>query len=163
MNASKHHFMSLIKGGSMEIERKFIVDQIPSDLDIFKNSYIEQGYLSIIPEVRIRMLNDKCFLTVKSSGTLSRDEYETEISLNTYNDFKKKLIGESLIKQRHYINIGEYVAELDIYENLKNLKVVEVEFMTVDQAIRFKIPNWFGKEVTYDESFKNKNLFKIIS
>ena len=147
----------------MEIERKFIVDQIPIDLDIFKTNYIEQGYLSITPEVRIRMLNDKCFLTVKSSGTLSRDEYETEISLNTYNDFKKKLIGESLIKQRHYINIGEYVAELDIYENLKNLKVVEVEFMTVDQAIRFKIPNWFGKEVTYDESFKNKNLFKIIS
>jgi CYTH domain-containing protein len=147
----------------MEIERKFLVDKLPTSLDILKTNNIEQGYLSIVPEVRIRMLNDQYYLTVKSTGSLTRDEFEIEISNETYLDLKKNIIGKLLIKKRHYVDIGNFVAELDIYKNFENLKIVEVEFITEAQASQFIVPEWFGKEVTYDEEFKNKNLFKILN
>jgi adenylate cyclase len=35
---------------------------------------------------------------------------------------------------------------------------VEVEFKTEEESDQFVIPNWFGKEVTDDEKYKNKNL-----
>ena len=38
----------------MEIERKFLVAQLPDNLDNYNCRYIEQGYLSTKPVVRVR-------------------------------------------------------------------------------------------------------------
>ena len=69
----------------MEIERKFLVKKIP-DLTNLQAIYIEQGYLSFSPEVRIRKKDEKFYLTVKSDGDIVREEYEIEISQNTYEE-----------------------------------------------------------------------------
>ena len=50
------------------------------------------------------------------------------------------------------------IAEVDLYINLNNLKIVEVEFESEKEANNFKPPKWFGKEVTYNLEYKNKNL-----
>jgi adenylate cyclase len=65
----------------MEIERKFLVEKIP-DLTNLQAIYIEQGYLSFSPEVRIRKKDEKFYMTVKSDADISGEEYEVEISLN---------------------------------------------------------------------------------
>ena len=39
----------------MEIERKFIVHNLPDNLDSYPHSEIEQGYLCMEPVIRIRL------------------------------------------------------------------------------------------------------------
>lgn len=147
----------------MEIERKFLVEKIP-DLTNVKAIYIEQGYLSFSPEVRIRKKDKKFYMTVKSDGDIAREEYEIEISQNTYDELSSQVKGLILKKMRYEISLNKTdVAELDIYENFEDLKLVEVEFIDIDSANNFEIPCWFGDEVTRDKEFKNKNLAKILT
>ena len=146
----------------MEIERKFLVEKIP-DLTNVKAIYIEQGYLSFSPEVRIRKKDKKFYMTVKSDGDIAREEYEVEISQNTYEELSSQVKGLVLKKRRYEIPLNKVdVAELDIYENFEDLKLVEVEFIDIDSANNFVVPCWFGNEVTRDKEFRNKNLAKIL-
>ncbi len=144
----------------MEIERKFLVLNTPSSLQLYRYSYITQAYISIEPEIRIRQLDDKYFLTQKSIGSLLRSESEAEISFAEYSDYNKQVIGKPIQKRRYYIPLeGALVAECDIYSNhLDGLMTVEVEFDSEDDAKAFIPPAWFGKELTYDNRYKNKNL-----
>jgi CYTH domain-containing protein len=53
---------------------------------------------------------------------------------------------------------------IDDFVNTKDpLLLAEVEFNTKEEAAEFIPPLWFGKEVTYDENFKNKNLWKKLN
>ena len=62
-------------------------------------------------------------------------------------------------KTRYYIPFGEHTIELDVYEGRhKGLVVAEVKFENEEDAHNFKAPNWFGKEITYDKSYKNMML-----
>ena len=49
----------------MEIEKKYLVSELPDNLPQYKYRKIEQGYLSTSPVVRVRMDNDKYYLTYK--------------------------------------------------------------------------------------------------
>ena len=147
----------------MEIERKFLVKNIPLDLKEYDKAHIEQGYLSFNPEVRLRNKNGKYYLTVKGNGTISREEYETEISCQTYNELSSKMQGRLLVKDRYNIPLDtNCLAELDVYVNIAGItSTVEVEFTSIESANGFTLPNWFGLEVTSDEKYKNKNLASI--
>jgi CHAD domain-containing protein len=49
--------------------------------------------------------------------------------------------------------------ELDVYRgSLKGLRVVEVEFPSVEASAAFTAPAWFGAEVTTDPAYKNQAL-----
>ena len=52
----------------MEIERKYLLDQLPENLTSYPCKKIEQGYLSTEPVVRIRRSDDEYYLTYKSKG-----------------------------------------------------------------------------------------------
>ena len=47
----------------MEIERKYLIPEIPNNLHITKTRKLEQGYLCTSPVVRIRKDNDQYELT----------------------------------------------------------------------------------------------------
>jgi len=49
------------------------------------------------------------------------------------------------------------VAEIDTFED-RALLLVEVEFTRVEQAGEFVAPAWFGRDVTDDPAYKNRNL-----
>lgn len=57
----------------MEIERKYLIDQLPADLASYPCKVIEQGYLCTEPVVRIRRSNDKYTLTYKGRGLMVRE------------------------------------------------------------------------------------------
>ena len=57
----------------MEIERKYLLDQLPENLTSYPCKKIEQGYLSTEPVVRIRKQDDTYYLTYKSKGLMVRD------------------------------------------------------------------------------------------
>lgn len=142
----------------MEIERKFLVDKIPS-LDGLKLDEITQAYLSIKPEIRVRKKGDKYYHTEKGEGALVREEIEYEITREEYLASYEKCEGRVIEKTRYYIPTGSLVMELDIYKGKhQGLVVCEIEFSSEEEASRFEIPSWLGKEITYDISFRNKIL-----
>ena len=69
----------------MEIERKFLIkkEQLPKDLANYSFHKIEQGYLCTDPVVRIRRQDDEYYLTYKSKGLLSREEYNLPLSISS--------------------------------------------------------------------------------
>ena len=60
----------------MEIERKFLLDYLPVNIDKFAKSEIIQAYISCEPELRIRKKDDKYFMTKKIGTGMVRNEYE---------------------------------------------------------------------------------------
>lgn len=148
----------------LEIERKFLVKEMPANLAIYPSYHIEQAYVSYDPEVRIRRKNDTYYLTEKGEGDLVREEREAEISKEDYNAKMCTVQSAVIEKTRYLIPLGgRLTAELDVYhDRLDGLVVVEVEFTTEEAAGAFEPPYWFGRDVTYDSSFRNKNLAKIV-
>lgn len=144
----------------MEIERKFLVAYLPN-LDNIKSKEIEQVYISYQPEIRVRRLGDEYYLTRKSQGDIIRMEEEKRITKEQYEEYIKASNGRKIEKTRYYIPQGAYTAELDIYkgEN-KGLLIVEVEFPTYEEARDFVPPSWFGKDVSKNLEYRNKNLSK---
>ena len=143
----------------MEIERKFLVSRIPDALQEFPCARMEQAYISTDPLIRIRRAGERCILTCKGRGLLSREEFELDMTPEAYERLSAKADGVRIVKDRYKIPLGDYVAELDIFQApLSPLALVEVEFPTEDAANAFAPPDWFGREVTYDAAYTNAAL-----
>lgn len=52
----------------MEIERKYLIDELPFDVTAYPSHEIEQAYLITEPVVRIRRQDENYYLTYKSKG-----------------------------------------------------------------------------------------------
>ena len=68
----------------MEIERKYLVSEVPANLKDYHCRVIEQGYLSTHPVVRVRKDNDSYYLTYKGSGMMAREEYNLPLTAESY-------------------------------------------------------------------------------
>ena len=143
----------------MEIERKFLVNKCPM-LDKYSVIQITQAYVSIQPVIRIRKSNEDFFLTIKSSGAISREEYEIPITDKEFHTLLKKVEGTIITKKRYLIPLEDgLTAELDVFEgSLSPLTTVEVEFASLEEANHFIAPPWFGKDISLDARYKNNNL-----
>jgi adenylate cyclase len=147
---------------NQEIERKFLVKDLPKNLHQYPSTEIMQGYLAITEdrrEVRLRKKGEHFFQTVKSGYGLQRSEVEIEISKDQFEKLWSMTKRKRIEKVRFEIDHSGMKIELDIYKGILNgLIVAEVEFLSIDEARSFIPPDWFGREVTEDERFKNKNL-----
>jgi CYTH domain-containing protein len=66
-----------------------------------------------------------------------------------------------ITKTRYRIPHNRFIIELDIYyKHLQGFAAAEVEFSSRDDAQAFIPPPWFGREVTCDERYKNKNIVR---
>jgi adenylate cyclase len=147
----------------VEIERKFLVPELPRGLERSPATRIEQGYIAIASdgtEVRVRRRDGRCVLTVKGGSGLSRTEEEIEIDAERFARLWPLTEGRRLEKTRHLIPAGaDLNIELDVYSGaLTGLLVAEVEFGSEEAADTFEPPAWFGTEVTDDARFKNQQL-----
>lgn len=143
----------------MEIERKFLISQLPDDLSSYPCLQIEQGYLCVDPVVRIRRQNDTYILTYKSSGMLEREEYNLPLTEESYLHLRKKTDGCLISKKRYKIPLGDYTIELDIFEGAhQGLILAEVEFPSRQEALAFCPPSWFSEDVTFDPKYHNSYL-----
>lgn len=144
----------------MEIEKKYLTQKIPFDITKYNKTEISQCYISTSPTIRIRKSDDKYILTVKSKGSLAREEFELSITKLEYENLKTKSETPEVIKTRYKVPIeNKLIAEVDIYHGkLKGLITTEVEFKTVEDAEKFVPPSWFGLDVSLDNRYKNTNL-----
>ena len=143
-----------------EIERKWLIAKIP-DLTRNKGVKISQGYLVAngSSEVRVRKSGNKYELTVKKGDGISRDEINIPINSPAFNSLWALTDGMQVFKFRHEIALKGKTLEVDIYSgDLLGLHIVEVEFTTVEEAMKFDPPGWFGKELTGDKRYSNRVL-----
>jgi len=144
-----------------EIERKFLVKEMPPGLDGYNASGISQGYLAVTDdtEIRVRKKGDRYYETVKSGKGLKRKEVEIELGEKGLNVLWPLTEGMRIEKTRYDIPYGEYVVELDVYSgDLAGLVVAEVEFPTEEASREFKPPGWLGREITDDVRYSNRHL-----
>ncbi|MCM1244197.1 MAG: CYTH domain-containing protein [Roseburia sp.] len=147
----------------MEIERKYLVRQVPEHIEQYDHSEIEQGYLSTEPVLRIRKLDDQYVLTYKSkTGIETRADVcvnqETELALTkeSYEHLKQKIDGILIEKTRYRIGYQEYTIELDLFHgNYEGMMLAEIEFDTVEESEKFVKPDWFGENVSGDRRYTN--------
>lgn len=158
----------------MEIERKFLLKNVPEHLDSYPSKSIEQAYLCTSPVIRIRKQNDSYFLTYKGSGLMVREEHNMSLSKEGYEHLRDKADGILIRKTRflipletpvfadNYILSSEKISltiELDIFhDELAPLVLAEIEFPDEEMANAFQMPDWFLKDVTSDPSYQNCNM-----
>lgn len=148
----------------MEIERKYLVSEIPDNLSDYKCRVIEQGYLSTNPVVRVRKDNDSYYLTYKGSGMMAREEINMPLTKESYEHLIQKADGNIITKKRYEIPDGTgKLIELDFFEGVFSGTILaEVEFESVEEANAYTPPAWFIKDVTLEKEYHNSNMSKKV-
>ena len=85
----------------MEIERKYLLKQFPSNLDSYASKKIAQGYLCTSPVVRVRRSNDSYYMTYKGAGLMVREEYNLPLTKEAYDHLVQKIDGRLIEKTRY--------------------------------------------------------------
>ena len=151
----------------MEIEKKYLVSEIPEQLDNYGVWEIEQCYLCTAPTIRIRKKNEEYILTYKSHrGDVQNgkklcvsDEIELPLNQRAYEHLKKKADGKVICKTRYRIPYGGHTIELDVFHgDYEGMLLAEVEFDTVEASEDFCPPAWFDKDVSGDYHYSNSYL-----
>ncbi|WP_321372378.1 CYTH domain-containing protein [uncultured Desulfuromusa sp.] len=146
----------------LEIERKFILPQIPEELiHHVQGDEIKQGYLlrESGRELRIRQRNHDYRMTLKQGGGLSRIEQECPIPAEQFEMLWPLTAGRQIEKIRYTIKQEDLLFEIDLFKgNLVPLIILEVEFENLEQSRQFQVPTFASREVTEDESYKNAIL-----
>jgi adenylate cyclase len=145
-----------------EIERKFLVkNNVFKTLATAKKN-IAQGYLNTDPErtVRVRITNEKAFLTVKGKGNesgMTRFEWEKEIAIEEASALLLLCEKGAIEKTRFEIPEGNHLYEVDeFYGENQGLIIAEIELSDENEV--FEKPDWLGIEVTNDERYYNAYL-----
>lgn len=148
---------------ALEIERKFlVVGEFKSRA--FKQSHLQQGYICSANgrTVRVRIADDKGFLTIKGPTNMSgttRFEWESEIPVSDAHALMKLCEGGIINKTRFYVKSGSHTFEVDeFYDENEGLLLAEVELRTENEE--FVKPDFIGEEVTGDVRYYNSQLMK---
>ncbi|WP_044959896.1 hypothetical protein [Butyrivibrio sp. WCD2001] len=113
----------------LEIERKFTVKKLPENLEKYPVHIIEQGYLSVVPAIRVRREDDRYYMTYKSykgfgisgqndseSGAgdnagvqkdIGKIEYNLPLDKDSYDHLVEKADGNVIRKKRYIIPVNE--------------------------------------------------------
>jgi CYTH domain-containing protein len=147
----------------MEIERKYLIKELPEQLSQYPSQELEQGYLNTEPVVRIRRQDEEYFLTYKSKGLMVREEYNLPLTAQAYAHLREKVDGQLITKTRYRIPLEDgHTIELDIFHgSLEPLQLAEVEFETKEEALAFTPPAWFGEDVTFTGDYHNSRLAQV--
>jgi adenylate cyclase len=144
-----------------EIERKFLLGELPATLRLARGERIRQGYLALDgdTEVRLRTGSKPPRLTIKAGRGEVRTEVELDVSGPDAAALWELTEGRRLEKTRRRMRLGGVEAEVDEYGgDLQGLVVVEVEFDDADAARAFQPPAWFGRELTGEAAYANRSL-----
>lgn len=145
----------------IEIERKFLLGELPSSLTFARRRAILQGYLAIDgdTEVRVRRTPAGSTLTIKHGRGEVRVEEEIELGARQADALWELTDGRRLQKSRRQMRVGGYDVDVDEYAGaLDGLVVAEIEFVDEASSKAFEPPSWFGRELTGDPAYANRNL-----
>lgn len=107
----------------MEIERKYLIKEIPFSLEAYPYKELEQGYISTSPVIRIRKADEQYILTVKSSGLLERQEFELPMNETDYKRLLGKVDGNLVTKRRYIIPLTDTEGTTGDKERMQDLRL----------------------------------------
>ena len=142
----------------LEIERKFLLGDLPPGYERHPHELIRQGYAA--DGLRFRQRGDTWFETRKIGAGMVLEEHEREIGRDEFEAAWPATEGRRLEKTRTEVPLGDgLIAEVDVFLGaLEGLRYVEVEFDDEVAARSFVPPAWFGREVTDDFRYRNSAL-----
>ena len=144
----------------VERERKYLVTRVPQLPEC--GVALRQGYLAIDGAVSVRVrdaADDGATLTLKAGRGAVRTELEWSLTGEQFAAAWEQTRGRRISKTRYRLPSEEHVVELDIFhDDLDGLVLAEVEFDSDDALAAFRPPDWFGLEVTDDETYTNASL-----
>lgn len=153
-----------LAGQGREVERKFLLRDLPPLDDAGDTLEIEQGYLPgerLVERMRrVRSRDGSAFVrTVKEGAGLTRLEIEEAVTPEVFAQFWPLTEGRRLRKRRHRIADGELTWEIDEFLD-RDLVLAEVELSGPPADV--EIPGWLRphveREVTDDPAFSNARL-----
>ena len=154
--------MLLRKNLNRDIERKFLLKQLPERLKRARRCVIAQGYLAAEPggrHVRLRKKGKTASLTFKVGRSAHREEREIKLSAKQFSALWPATVGRRLRKLRYEVPWKSLLIEVDVYRGKHSgLVVAEVEFPDRATCRKFKPPSWFGREVTGEKRYSNVKL-----
>ncbi|WP_035772192.1 hypothetical protein [Butyrivibrio sp. VCD2006] len=131
----------------LEIERKFTVKRLPENLEGYPVHIIEQGYLNVVPAIRVRREDEKYYMTYKSfkdfgagcegdghegsgadgelsdnrgSSDIGKIEYNLPLDKDSYEHLVEKADGNVIRKKRYLIPLNtDAFDEVFLNENNK--------------------------------------------
>lgn len=148
-----------------EIERKYLLRDLPAGVASAPSLEIDQGYLpgTRINE-RIRRARGadgvKYYRTIKSGSGLDRMEIEEETDQTFFDAVWPLTAGARVHKRRYLVPEREVVWEIDEFLDRSGLWLAEVELEHVDHMV--PIPGWLAdsvvREVTFEKGYTNRAL-----
>ena len=148
----------------IELERTYLVKNVPNKIDEFKFKEIIDIYIpksSNHPTLRIRKNGNKFEITKKepTGNDLSHKEEQTIIINEKEFNELKNINGKILHKIRYYYNYKNRIAEIGIFQgSLKGLILVDFEFETNEEKNSFQMPDFCLAEVTHEEFLAGRML-----
>lgn len=64
-----------------------------------------------------------------------------------------------LTKVRTTVDWNGTIIEIDTYDQLQ-LRVLEIEFESEEEAMQFQAPDWFGPDISSMKQYSNKTVWK---
>lgn len=149
----------------LEIERKFLVAELPADWKQRRSTAIAQGYFHIATkglEVRLRRRARQHFITIKGGYGLRRLEVEIDIPQAKFNALWSLTDGARISKRRYLIPFRGHTIEMDVYEGPhRGLVTADVEFSSERASRAFVPPPWLGREITGQRRYGNEVLARL--
>jgi CHAD domain-containing protein/CYTH domain-containing protein len=147
-----------------EIERKYLLHQLPPHALTCPAEEIEQGWLPGTTLVeRLRRVRsergEEYYRTVKTGSGMSRVELEEAATCELFDRLWSLTEGCRVIKRRYRVPEGELTWEMDEFTD-RQLVLAEVEIPREDYPVT--LPAWLEpyvvREVTGERDFVNRNL-----
>lgn len=146
----------------LEIERRFLIKEMPKSLEKYPKKRIEQYYLKAETDmqIRVRRIDGKgCFVGQKRAIGMVREEHEDKVSIDVFDAMHQAAVSKTIFKTRYLIPHGKLTIEVDVFAGfLEGLSIAEIEFPDVETAKAFVPLDWFAREVTDDIEYSNSVL-----
>lgn len=150
------------QANGIEIERKFLLAEFPSNIEKSNGTKMKQGYLtqeSAEVELRVRGTDHDCFLTLKKGRGMLRQEEEIHLEPEEFEKLWPFTADARVHKTRYRGDYNGTTVEIDEYhDELSPLLVAEIELPPGADFLGIEIPDWVGIEITGLPEFTNQSL-----
>ena len=145
----------------VEIERKFLVATDDWRRSVVRSIHIRDGLIGVYKDrkVRVRIAAGVATIAIKGPRSgLARAEYEYEIPLADAEHMLSTICcDDTLEKQRFLVQDCGALWQVDVYAGLlAGVVIAEIELKQESQQLQ--LPEWIGKEVTGDPSYRKVNM-----
>ena len=142
----------------------------PESLEEVERAQVEQGYLALMPQVRIRKKTtadrEEYILCIKGKGSLARTEVETALTEQQYYELKDMLDRRMITKEyrKYRLPSSELFLEVSIVNKgfPEEFMYAEIEFESVEAAKAYKPGLYLSEEITYSPDYRMGKLWQML-